>query len=413
MSRKNSITAGCGKIVIHDGYPPLKAALPPNESQRLETLRRYQILDTATEEVFDGITRLVAFICKTPIALISLVEEDRQWFKSAVGIGDVSQTSRDVSICAHAILQPDLFVVPDTQQDARFADNPLVTAPDGVRFYAGAPLKSSDGHALGTLCLLDRTPRELTPEQRDALKTLSQAVMALLDLRRANHAQLKVVHDFTNLALGIHGVTEELLEEASLSVPQRNDLQTILRAAERSIQLTRQLKASRTAALTPSPLLAINAVVMENAEMIRRFLPSNVVISTHLSDGEPTARIDAMPFEQILLNLIFNARDAMPQGGAITITTEAKGSRLRLSVQDTGQGIPADVLPNIFQPFFTTKKEGTGLGLATIQGIVQQYDGSVDVQSQVGIGTTFVVTLPLAVPSLAKDLSPELTAGSL
>jgi signal transduction histidine kinase len=389
----------------------LKAALPSNEPQRLEALRRYQILDTATEEIFDGITRLVAFICKTPIALISLVEDDRQWFKSEVGLG-ISQTSREVSICAHAILQPDLFVIPDTQKDARFADNPLVTAPGGVRFYAGAPLKSSDGYALGTLCLLDRTPRELTPEQRDALKTLSQAVMSLLELRRANHAQLKVVHDFTNLALGIHGVTEELLEESSLSVSQRSDLQTVLRAAERSIQLTRQLKTSRTAPSASSPLLKVNAVIVDNVEMIRRFLPSGLTISIHPSPEEPAARIDAMQFEQILLNLIFNARDAMPHGGAIAVTTEVNGSRLTVSVQDTGHGIPAEVLPNIFRPFFTTKKEGTGLGLATIQGIVQQYGGSIDVRSQVGVGTTFIVTLPLAVTSSSKNFSPELTAGS-
>ena len=162
----------------------MSAPLPPNEAARLETLRRYAVLDTLPEKEFDDLTRLAAVICGTPIALVSLVDADRQWFKSRVGIED-SETRREVAFCAHAILQPDVLVVPDALMDERFRANPLVLGEPNVRFYAGAPLLTQEGHALGTLCVIDRTPRELSPEQREALRSLSRLVVAQLELRRS------------------------------------------------------------------------------------------------------------------------------------------------------------------------------------------------------------------------------------
>jgi GAF domain-containing protein len=158
-------------------------AKPANEDGRIAALEKYAILDTDPEQSFDDLTLLASFVCKTPIALISLVDEDRQWFKSRVGM-DASETSRDIAFCSTAILQSDVLVVPDALLDERFRDNPLVASDPHIRFYAGAPLINEDGYALGTLCVVDRTPRELAPEQREALKALSRLVLAQLEFRR-------------------------------------------------------------------------------------------------------------------------------------------------------------------------------------------------------------------------------------
>jgi GAF domain-containing protein len=155
-----------------------------DEEARLAALRRYEILDTPPEAEFDDLTRMASYICGAPIALISLVDRDRQWFKSEIGLG-VSETTLDKSICRHAILGKELFVVPDTTQDRRFNSNPLVTGEEHIRFYAGAVLETNDAQPLGTLCVLDRRPRELTLEQAEALRLLARQVMVTLELRHA------------------------------------------------------------------------------------------------------------------------------------------------------------------------------------------------------------------------------------
>jgi GAF domain-containing protein len=162
---------------------PPAAPLPKNEVKRLKILWQYDVLDTVPEEVFDDLTELASHICEAPVALISLVDENRQWFKSKVGTS-VQETSRDISFCAHALLNDDMLVISDATKDPRFSDNPMVTGPQKIRFYAGAPLITPDGHALGTLCVLDKEPRRLRSEQLKALQVLAHHVVSQLELRR-------------------------------------------------------------------------------------------------------------------------------------------------------------------------------------------------------------------------------------
>jgi len=161
-----------------------------DDAKRLRALRRYRILDTDPEQAFDDLTLLASQICGAPIALISLVDEKRQWFKSRVGLTP-QETSRDVSFCSHAIEQEGLFIVPDALRDARFRDNALVLGDPRIRFYAGAPLVTRDGDALGTLCVIDRRPRRLSDDQLAALRALRRQAEAQLDLRR-NLAELRL-----------------------------------------------------------------------------------------------------------------------------------------------------------------------------------------------------------------------------
>jgi GAF domain-containing protein len=154
-----------------------------NDGARVDALQKYAILDSEPEQAFDDLTLLASYVCKTPIALISLVDEDRQWFKAKVGIS-ATETSRDIAFCSTAIQQGEVFVVPDALQDERFRTNPLVVSEPSIRFYAGAPLINEDGYALGTLCVIDRTPRILGADQEAALKALSRLVLMQMEFRR-------------------------------------------------------------------------------------------------------------------------------------------------------------------------------------------------------------------------------------
>jgi PAS domain S-box-containing protein len=211
----------------------MSVPLSENEVTRLNCLRAYNVLDTPREQAFDDITRLAAYICGTPISVLSLLDETRQWFKSTAGL-EATETPREQAFCNHAILGDEVLVVPNALEDVRFADNPLVTDAPHIRFYAGAPLIMPSGHALGTLCVIDRVPRTLTPEQEEALCALSRQVVAQLELRRASTQNERIRQEQRDAAI----LQQAILDSAAYSIIStdvQGTIQVFSRAAERML----------------------------------------------------------------------------------------------------------------------------------------------------------------------------------
>lgn len=294
----------------------ISANKPEDEAERLAALRDYEILDTLPERGYDDITRIAAQICGTPVALVSLVDENRQWFKSRIGV-DVEETPRDRAFCAHAILEPDaLLVVEDATRDPRFADNPLVTGPPGIRFYAGAPLVTSDGHALGTLCVIDREPRRLSIAQQSALRALARQVVTQMELKRAVNRLER---------------SQEALEEANRALE------------EQSVQAVR----SRDELASLCRLLEDQAAVMERdlnrAEIIQRsLLPHRVPklkdVSLHTL-YRPGRNIGGDLFDLVVVNdrfLVMVIADAAGHGVSAAMISMLFKNRLRV-VDDDGR----------------------------------------------------------------------------
>ena len=176
----------------------MSCPIPSNESRRLEALRRYQVLDTPQEEAFDDLAAMAAYICGTPIATVTLVDEHRQWFKAKVGL-EISETPRDRAFCGYTILSSEMLIVEDATKDPRFASNPLVTVENGIRFYAGAPMLDQDGLGMGSVCVIDSKPRQITPDQEAALRRLARQAAMLLEQRRLAAELASALHEVKTL----------------------------------------------------------------------------------------------------------------------------------------------------------------------------------------------------------------------
>jgi len=389
----------------------LSARIPDNESERQANLDLYEILDTFPEEAFDAITSIAAHICGTPIALISLIDKDRQWFKSHHGL-DVSETPRDFAFCAHAILEPDqLFVVEDAKLDNRFFDNPLTTGDPHVIFYAGAPLLSREGFPLGTLCVIDNKPHTLNSDQRKALSDLSNQVIAQMELRR-NLKELKskneelsryahlVSHDLRSPMQSIYQLSKMIAKESQGQLNEKAEkaLVQLQKKAFQSQELVDGILKHSLAgeqAYTPEKI-QLPQFINELVEFCSP--PSDFQIVTEVSVQEIVS--DSIILRQILQNLISNAikyNDKVQ--GLVRIVVSATESDLTIEVIDNGPGIPEKYHERIFGMFQTLShvdrfgNKGTGIGLHTVKNLVFLMSGSISIESKIGEGSSFKITL--------------------
>jgi signal transduction histidine kinase/ActR/RegA family two-component response regulator len=396
---------------------------------RIEALRRYQILDTPAEEEFDDITRLIARICDAPIAVINFVDHDRQWFKSEIGLG-LRQTSLEVSVCSEAILQPDLFIVPDTLMDTRYANNPLVTGWPHLRFYAGAPLQTSDGFRIGTLCVSDYRPRGLLDTQKEALRTLARQVMVLLELRRsaalieqASRSVRPVDHEREDfLATLSHELrtplspvlmtSYALLLDDTLTKSQRADIEMIRSNIELETKMIDDLldharMSNDTLKLRREPV-DIHCL-LERVEQIARGSGASVPIEKILRAPNTRVMGDSARLEQAFWNVLKNAIKFTPTNGCIAvITSNPQPESLRLRFIDTGIGIEPEMLPRLFSGYESDRREfverfgGLGLGLPIAKQILTMHDGSIQASSAgPNKGSTFTIDLPVLPAAVA------------
>ena len=383
-----------------------------NEADRLENLKDYQILDTLPEKDFDDITMLASEICDTPISLVSLVDDDRQWFKSNHGLG-VRETPREYSFCAHAIEKPnELFIIPDSRLDERFSDNPLVHNYPNVVFYAGIPLVSPKGFALGSLCVIDNKPKELSPLQKSALKALSNQVMTQLELRRKNiqlnrmYAELEsnfrdieqfsyvAAHDIKSPLNNIRGLIDLILDEDqnSLNEDSREYLGHVKESSEQLVELVDGiLEYSRATQISSAVVedTSLKEMLDDIIDLLKK--PDNIEFLLDLKVDKVTTSKIAL--KQILLNLISNSIKYLDRpNGLITVTARESGYYYFFSVSDNGSGIPEGSLDNIFDLFKAIKlrkNSGTGIGLSIVKKLVQKLEGDITVTSNPEDGTKF------------------------
>ncbi len=412
------------------------AAKPENELERLAVLQEYQILDTLPEKDFDDIVKIASEICNTPISTITLIDRDRQWFKAKVGL-EVSESPRETSFCAHAILDHQVpLIISDAREDERFFDNPLTIGEPFVIFYAGVPLVTDNGQALGTLCVIDNQPKQLRDDQVVALKALANQIMSQFDLRKRT-LELQSIREDLELK------NKELLEakqrleiaikakSAFLSM-MSHEIRTPLHAILGNINFLLEesprpdqevplnvLKFTGETLLTiindilDYSKLEAKKVQLEQISFHIRDLVTNIVsinihrakergnkIVVNIADNVPQYLLsDPTRLVQIINNLVSNAVK-FTKNGSVTIQISVKEhgedfDNLLFEIIDTGIGIPQESIDKIFEEFsqastMTTRQfGGTGLGLAIIKNLLNLFGSQIHVSSKMGEGSNF------------------------
>ena len=393
----------------------IKPDKPLNESERLRALRSYAVLDSITEKEYDQLTSIASEICGSSMSLISLVDEERQWFKSRVGL-DVSETHRDFAFCGHAILHPgQALIVEDARIDPRFQDNPLVKGNPHLVFYAGIPLVNDDGYALGTLCVLDQKPKHLSEGQIRALNALRDQVMALLELRRSKLAIEKsmqllgeknrdleqfafiAAHDMKSPLNGIASLTELIIDSHGSALGE--DGVRMINAIKSS---THQLSGMIAGLLDYYRLDSAHvdqrqtiSIIDLQAQIAELYAGENrlvIEVATSMDD----LHVHRSAVLHILVNLISNAlKYGDKEINLVKILVEESPSDYLFEVADNGPGIPEEFHQKLFQLFSVLTphdrhgQKGNGIGLATVKKLVERLGGSVTLVSIPPAGATF------------------------
>jgi signal transduction histidine kinase len=406
----------------------LKLLRAANEGARLDVLHSYQILDTATEDDFDHITSLAALVCDAPIALISLVDEHRLWFKSAYGI-QVRDIPRRSAFCSHAILQPDLpLIIEDARNDPRVNDCNLVVGEPFVRFYAGFPLIVDEGHVIGTLCILDRESRILTSSQMESLRHLGRQVIRLLELRKAyfrlngvermrSDLSNMIVHDlrspliaasmylisFLRDSAGL--VSEELREDVSRTKDILGKLSEMICSI---LDVARLEEEKMPIERIPSDVLSIARAAIERV----KGPDAKVSLS---GDGSTRAACDPSLITRVIGNLVSNAM-RYSRGSGVEVHVANSAEHAMVTVTDHGPGIPAERHQRIFQKFGSVQGDpknraySTGLGLPFCKMVIDAHGGTIGLKDATGGGSHFWFTIPLTAsepPHLASSAAAD------
>ncbi len=409
--------------------------IPDNELQRLAALKRYNILDTLPEDAFDDATKLVAYICGVPIAHISFIDENRQWFKSEIGVG-VSEVPREISFCNYAILDTKILEISDTHVNETFKDDPNVTGGFNVRFYAGVPLTTPDGYNIGTLCAVDHVVKELNEDQRNALSIIAKHVIAQLELGTKNsqlYAQRKIAeravlardsflanmsHEIRTPLNAIIGFTD-LLAQTELDETQRDYIGSVQIAGENLLLIVNDILdlskiESGNLAIESEPF-NLKKTLKHVYSLLKVKAQKDVEFDLFLDGEMPDMVIgDQGRLNQILVNLIGNSLKFTNEGEVTVSVKKIEETEddytLKFSVKDTGIGIPKDKLETIFERFTQGEESttrtfgGTGLGLNIVKQLVELQKGEVHVKSTVNRGSEFFFIL-----SYKKTNSEEAT----
>ncbi|OOQ62285.1 hypothetical protein BC343_01630 [Mucilaginibacter pedocola] len=389
--------------------------VPANEEERLDSLDSYDILDTMPENDFDELTHLASEICQTSISAISLIDDKRQWFKSIVGLSS-TQTPREQAFCAHTILKPgEIMVIPDARQDSRFASNPLVTGNPNIVFYAGVPLVNEDGFALGSLCVIDTMPKQLTPRQLKSLRILGKQVITQMELRRklarlerSNQDLLETnsfiqkfastaAHDIKNPLSSMLLTSQALQQRLGKAADEKSKglLELNVTSVKRLLTLVDEMleySSKPSSLLTNQQSFELVALLKNVVNLIE--VPYGMKINFPPLDH--ALMCSAVALEQIFLNLLTNAvRYNDKEQGVISVQFREDADHYYFKVVDNGMGIAEKNLEKIFYKEVTLNvidrfnQKGTGLGLYTVKGLVEKLKGTIRAESQIGSGSTF------------------------
>jgi signal transduction histidine kinase len=379
------------------------ANIPPNEAKRLENLKSYHILDTLPEEEYDAITKIASVICNTPIALISIIDESRQWFKSKHGL-NATETPREFSFCAHSILQPDeLFIINDARKDKRFFDSSLITSDPNVVFYAGAPLNSSEGYSLGTLCVIDNEPKKLNNTQKESLSLLAKQVVTLLELRKKNTELAESNKQNLKLNEQLNDFAYRLTHDLKSPINGVNFLLDVLK--EDHFELFKNTKAEEYVSLISNRILYMDNLVTKILKdskvaseniIYEKFNVKDLVDSIRINiDFENKLLINSEPLDievcsskigllQIFQNLISNSRKFSDEENVIiSIRCKEDLDSYHFVYEDNGPGIQEQYWNKVFKMFETLDNTGnnnTGIGLTTVKSIIKRLGGKIELK---------------------------------